>query len=823
MNINKKVVTVNDLSIFIVGNDREGFLEECIDECLKLSERIVYLDRGSTDGSIGTAKRKGVKAVKKGQSFDNLCTSRWALFLSPDEKPAIMPDIQLDTILSHNSVKGYSVIVKRNIEPDILDSFQWLKMNDQYRNMDDAADVSTIEVRLVHRDYFTKFLKFMVNRSKEDFFSFSSKMLPAFRILPCRRRAARPYKDDHMKDIDLEIKYLKGEISCSPKEDEGMSELGDEYIIFSVLTRKDVGRYYKGLELGFGSERMYLTLLHYLGQFGRFEEARDFFEAWKEKWGFFDTSDPLKIAGILYANLFDFDRAVSCFEKYMASRPEDDLKETLSLLGKVHLLQGKKEETLSCLKRALESEYDRFNDIIVQAVDRDDWKPSTLTVCMIARDEAATIGRALESVSGIADEIIVVDTGSTDGTKEIISKFNARVIDTVWEDDFSIARNLGLREATCDYILCLDADEFIDPRDRIKLALTKQILPVKHDTAFRMSIEEEDEDEETAVMLRLPKTNIPNNPIRLFPARKAIHFDGRVFESVEGSLAREGISTQPNEIFKITHLKSDRTFRNQRKEIAVRNTYDAISNPETAMKGALFFMKIDQPEETLLWLQKADLDNPLIVAKIISLYSMIGKTENLDNIIDKTLERFPDSMEMILAKAELSFVESSYEDVSTLLGERIEAIKSTMEREDVARACYLLGMAMLETDNQEEGIRYVIEAREEDSWNSRYKMGGIYALVKGGELEGAIGAAADVMGDENINLSMTIDDLADMGILFSKLSHHFMNESRNEAASLCSKIVDYIIQNYITKNTEIEKMSHYLNTSNEYVEVPINA
>ncbi|MFZ5994621.1 MAG: glycosyltransferase [Thermodesulfobacteriota bacterium] len=822
-NMKEKVKTANNLSIVIIGKDKEEFLEECIDACLKLSSSIVYLDLESMDGSVATAEKKGVKTAKRGQSLDNLCTSQWILFLRPDERPAPRPDLRLDNICSQNSVKGYSLLIERNIEPEVLDAFQWLKMNEQYRDMGEAANISTIEARLVHRDHFAKFVKFMMSQSKEDIFSFSSKMLPGLRVLPCRRRATRKEKEDHLRDIDIQIKYLKGEISCSPKKDEGMPELGDEYIIFSVLTKKDVGRYYKGLAMGFGSERMYMTLLHYLGQFGRFQEARDFFEAWQKKWGFFDTSNPFKIAGILYANLFDIDRAVFCFEKYRTSCSDENLKEILSLLGKVYLLQGKKGEALSCLKRALESDYDKFNDIIVQAVDCDEWKPATLSVCMIARDEATTIGRALESVFGIADEIIVVNTGSTDDTKEIIRKFNAKVIDIPWENDFSKARNIGLREAKCDYILCLDADEFIDPRDRIKLALTKQILPVKQDIAFHVSVEEEDEDEETAVMLRLPKINKPGYPVRLFPAREAICFEGRVFESVEASLAKEGISIKPNEIFKITHSKSDRKFRNQRKEAAVRNTYDSISDPETALRGALFFLKIDQPQEALVWLQKAELENPLIVAKIISLYSMIGKTENLGNIIDNTLEQFPDSMEMILAKAELSFVEREYENVCKILRNRMEAIKSTMEREGIAKACYLLGMALMETGDHEEGVQYLIEAREEDTWNSRYKIGGIYALVKGGEFEGAIGAVADIMRDENIDLSMTINDFADMGILFSKLGRHFISENRAEAASLCGRIVDYIIENNMTKKSEIEKMAHFLNTSNESVEVSADA
>lgn len=821
--MNDKINITDKLSIFIIGKDQEVFLEECINECRKLTGSIVYLDLASTDQSIDIATQKGVKVAFKDQHMDHLCTSQWILFLTPDEKPVLQPDLQLDHTLNKNGSKEYSLLVTKNIEPDILESFQWLKLNNQYRAIGDAAEISTIEVRLIHRDYFTPFVKFMISRSKDDIVSSSSKLLPGLKILPCRQTVMDNEKNENLKDIDLEIKYLKGEISSSPKKDEGMPELGDEYLSFSVLTKKDVGRYYKGLEMGFGSERMYLTMLHYLGQFGRFKEALDFFEAWKKKWGFFDTSNPFKVAGILYANLFEVDKAVSCFEIYMKSCPEGDLKEVRSILGKTYLLQGKKEEALSCLKQALKLGYDRFNDIIVQAVDTNEWKPATLTVCMIAQNEESTIGKALESVSGIADEIIVVDTGSTDNTKEIIRKFNAKVIDIPWEHDFSKARNISLRGATCDYILCLDADEYIDPRERIKLALTKQILSVKRDVAFRIVVEEENEEEETAVMLKLPFTSKRQYPVRLFPTREAIRFEGMVFESVETSLAKEAIAIKPNEIFKITHLNSDRKPRNRRKEIAVRNTYDSLHDPGIALKGALFYLNIDQPQEALLWLQKADLDNPLIVAKIISLYSMIGSAENLENIVDKTLNKFPDSLEMILAKAELNFVEDRYEMVSDILQSRMETIKLTMESNNIAKACYLLGMALIETGNQDKGIQYLVEARDEDMWNSRYKIGGIYALVISGEFEPAIGAAADIIRDEHIDLSMTIADFADMGILFSKLHHHFMSENRTEAASLCAKTVDYIINNQMTQKADIEKMTHYLNLSNESKKVPANA
>ncbi|MBO6574066.1 MAG: glycosyltransferase [Rhodothermales bacterium] len=86
----------------------------------------------------------------------------------------------------------------------------------------------------------------------------------------------------------------------------------------------------------------------------------------------------------------------------------------------------------------------------------------TLSVCMIARNEAERIGRCLASVTPVADEVIVLDTGSTDNTIEIATRAGARVEHLEWPDDFAAARNHSLSLATGDWILVIDADEVLD-------------------------------------------------------------------------------------------------------------------------------------------------------------------------------------------------------------------------------------------------------------------------------------------------------------------------------------------------------------------------
>src|SRR5207244_2007812 len=79
-----------------------------------------------------------------------------------------------------------------------------------------------------------------------------------------------------------------------------------------------------------------------------------------------------------------------------------------------------------------------------------------VSLCMIVKNEERHLGGCLPSVHDLVDEIIVVDTGSTDRTKEIAAWFGAKVVDFVWQDSFAAARNESLRHATGDWVLWLD-------------------------------------------------------------------------------------------------------------------------------------------------------------------------------------------------------------------------------------------------------------------------------------------------------------------------------------------------------------------------------
>lgn len=100
----------------------------------------------------------------------------------------------------------------------------------------------------------------------------------------------------------------------------------------------------------------------------------------------------------------------------------------------------------------------------------------TISLCMIVKNEEKNLTRCLSSYAPFMDEIIVVDTGSTDKTKEIAARFTDKIYDFDWVNDFSAARNFAFSKATCDYIFSADADEVLEGENIQQFAILKEVL-----------------------------------------------------------------------------------------------------------------------------------------------------------------------------------------------------------------------------------------------------------------------------------------------------------------------------------------------------------
>jgi glycosyltransferase involved in cell wall biosynthesis len=155
----------------------------------------------------------------------------------------------------------------------------------------------------------------------------------------------------------------------------------------------------------------------------------------------------------------------------------------------------------------------------------------TLSLCMIVKDEEHFLPMCLDSVKDHVDEIIIVDTGSTDTTVKIAERYNAKIYHHPWENSFSKARNYSLKYATCDWILILDADEEIDKEDAHRL---KEVIkdPVGSKTSSKADL--------IFIPVHCKLNNGKNESIanseRLFRNHLGIYYEGIVHNALKYSV-----------------------------------------------------------------------------------------------------------------------------------------------------------------------------------------------------------------------------------------------------------------------------------------------
>jgi tetratricopeptide (TPR) repeat protein len=145
-----------------------------------------------------------------------------------------------------------------------------------------------------------------------------------------------------------------------------------------------------------------------------------------------------------------------------------------------------------------------------------------LSLCMIVRDEQEMLPRCLASVADTVDEIVIVDTGSTDATVEIARSFGARVLFHEWTGSFAQARNVSFDAAEGDWLLCLDADEVLVEEDA---PLLRSLTGRTWREAFYLSETNYTGDLEDG-------TAVTHNALRVFRNRPEYRFEGRLHEQI---------------------------------------------------------------------------------------------------------------------------------------------------------------------------------------------------------------------------------------------------------------------------------------------------
>ncbi len=227
----------------------------------------------------------------------------------------------------------------------------------------------------------------------------------------------------------------------------------------------------------------------------------------------------LNYAGVAFYELWSLDAASALLEA--AKRLDPRLGQVDSNLAKLARRKRKVRGTRRSapMHPALEELAPRALGIAARAQPAQGMR---LSLCMIVRDEQEMLPRCLASLAEAVDEMVIVDTGSTDETVEIARSFGARVIFHPWSGSFAEARNVSLEAAEGEWLLCLDADEVLVGED---VSLLRSMTQRSWREAFYLS--------ETNYTGELDDgTAVTHNALRMFRNRPEYRYEGRLHEQV---------------------------------------------------------------------------------------------------------------------------------------------------------------------------------------------------------------------------------------------------------------------------------------------------
>lgn len=270
---------------------------------------------------------------------------------------------------------------------------------------------------------------------------------------------------------------------------------------------------------------------------------------------------------------------------------------------------------------------------------------------MIVRNGESSIRQALVSAQPYVDEIVVVDTGSIDDTKQIVIQNGASLLEFPWCDDFSASRNYSLDQATGDWIFWMDADDVLLEAGGLQMRRTVAEYP-RRDAAFLMTVEDAGNNGDA------PVTQFAQ--VRLFPRHPQIRFRNRVHEQVGRSIAAMGLPIRSmNAVVRHVTDRSPttelaRAERNLR--LALMDLKERPNDPFVWLSvGSSYLYMPDQFSEAIKYLRRSIAGLPTGSSTQLNAYYFLGHAfaksgdhQEARLLYDQALKLFPDDAGLLM-------------------------------------------------------------------------------------------------------------------------------------------------------------------------------
>ena len=313
-----------------------------------------------------------------------------------------------------------------------------------------------------------------------------------------------------------------------------------------------------------------------------------------------------------------------------------------------------------------------------------------LALTMIVRDEAASLPEFLSHHDGLADEVVVVDTGSVDESPALARAAGALVLEHPWQDDFAAARNAALAAVTADWVLFLDADEKISPRDfaRLRRAVSgptdcvylqdtlNYCLGTTHLEWQPLTGRYPDEEAGQSGLFMARR-------VGLFPAHRGLMFCGRVHESVLPAAAAAGLPVRPLAVpvhhygYAVSDAANAARHARYRRLVALKLADDP-ADPAAQLEWATVLIESGEVDRALVQLEEL-VRGPRGLRPVVRGLVLLGRLrremhqrEAAGNLLDEAIAQDPDFVFGWLERIRTAAEETDWEGATGLLA-RAEA------------------------------------------------------------------------------------------------------------------------------------------------------
>ncbi len=360
-----------------------------------------------------------------------------------------------------------------------------------------------------------------------------------------------------------------------------------------------------------------------------------------------------------------------------------------------------------------------------------------LSVCMIVKNEAQNLAKCLESALDIADEIVVVDTGSIDDTKAIAAQYGAKVYDFEWVDDFSKARNCSIDHATGDWILILDGDDEFEKKDGKKLLDIINSEDAADIYIFNTICYIGDKPGNDKIM---------NVNLRLFRNLPELRYQGRIHESIATHNPNMKMQACDITIYHYGYLNSFVDKQNKRERnmrILEQQLIESPDNPYFLFcMGNEYFALAEYDKALECFLSSYEKCNvqdvyvPKLILRIIMAYESKGDFKEAIDYIDKALNFYPQYTDAEFLRGGIyhktgNFVKAVHSFEKCLqMGEPPSMLNFIMGVGSY-RACQAIGAVHHQMGDLQEALNYYNKALtyKNDLYDAVYSVGSILTRI----------------------------------------------------------------------------------------------